>query len=192
MGGGRRLEIPDEGLETPYGRLYRPRAQLQQVGVLLAAFAGGPLLGWATGRALGDLSDTARALLWLPGALIFFLGYAVWVARLSAIVFDTIGRSVLRALFALIVRKRRPDSDRDILPSRERLLEMLVRAQKAGASFAPVGWLVGLGAGLAATLFTSQVSASGRFLVVAASSIAWGHLLARLGRRGWLPFPEEQ
>ena len=40
-------------------------------------------------------------------------------------------------------------SDRDVLPSRERLLEMLVRAQ-AGASFAPVGWLVGLGAGLAA------------------------------------------
>ena len=82
-------------------------------------------------------------------------------------------------------------SDRDVLPSRERLLEMLVRAQ-AGASFAPVGWLVGLGAGLAATLFTSQVSASGLFLVVVATSGAWGHLLARLGRRGWLPFPEEE
>lgn len=148
--------------------------------------AGRPAGRWAT------CQTPPRRCSGLPGALIFFLGYAVWVARLSAIVFDTIGRSVLRALFAMIVWKRRPDSDRDVLPSRERLLEMLVRAQKAGLSFAPVGWLVGLGAGLAATLFTSQVSASGRFLFVAATSVAWGHLLARLGRRGWLPFPEEE
>ncbi len=187
----RRFDIPEDGLDTPYGRLYRPRPQLQQAGVLVAAFAGGPMIGWIMGRLIGDLSESAASLLWLPCLLIFFLGYAVWIARLSAIVFDTIGRSVLRALFVMLVRKRRPDLDRDVLPSRDRLVGMLVRAQQAGASFAPVGWLIGLGAGLAAALFTSRLSPSGRFLLVAATCVAWGHLLAWLGRRGWLPFPEE-
>jgi hypothetical protein len=186
-----RVEIPVDGLDTPSGRLYRPRPQLQQISVLVGTFAGGPLIGWTAARFIGDLSEDASALLWLPFSLIFFLGYAVWLSRLGAIVFDTIGRSVLRALFVWLVRRRRPDPARDVLPSRDALLAMLVRAQKAGASFAPVGWLIAPAAGLGAAVVTSRQSPSGRFLLIAVTCVAWGHLLAWLGRRGWLPFPED-
>jgi hypothetical protein len=187
----RRLDIPDEGLDTPYGRLYRPRATLHQLGMLVIAFAGGPLVGWAVGRAIGDLSETAAAILWLPYALVFFLGYALWLARLNALVFGTLGWSALKAVFSIVVRRRRPESLAEVLPSRDRLLEMLVRAQRAGWSFAPVGWAIGLAAGLTAMLFSSRVSPQGRGALVLITTILWGHLLAWLGRRGWLPFPEE-
>lgn len=188
----RRLDIPPGGLVTPHGRLYQPRAQLQQLGVLVAAFAGGPMLGWAVGLTIGDLSETAAAVLWLPYVLVFFLGYALWLARLNAIVFSTLGRSLLRAIWQLVVRRRQPANADELLPSRDKLLELLVRAQKAGGSFAPVAWAIGPAGGALAMLFDSGVSTPMRFALVCATTIGWGHLLAWYGRRGWLPFPEEQ
>jgi hypothetical protein len=187
----RPIEIPVGGLETPFGRLYRPLPGGWQIAVLIGAFFGGPALGWIVGRAPGDLSETARTVLHLPYMAVFFLGYSIWVARLNAIAFDCLGRSLLKTLFQLIVHRRRPRSLEEVMPSREKLLEMVVRAQRAGASFAPVGWLVGVAAGLTAALFESSMSSSGLFLMVTASCIGWSHLLARLGRRGWLPFAEE-
>jgi hypothetical protein len=184
-------EIPDPYLDTPHGRLYRPLGQWSQIGVLIAVFFGGPAVGWVVGQIPGDLSETARTVLYVPYVAIFFLGYAAWVARLNAIAFDTIGRSLLKALFLLIVRKQAPKSAEDVLPSKEKLLEMAVRAQKAGASFGPASWPVGLLAALAALLFDSATAALTLFLLVALTCLAWGHLLARLGRRGWLPFMEE-
>lgn len=115
----------------------------------------------------------------------------MWVARLNAIVFDSIGRSLLRALHMLIVRRRVPVSAEAVLPSKEKLLEMAVRAQKAGASFGPASWPVALFSGLAALLFDSTAAAPALFLLVVLSCLAWGYLLARLGRRGWLPLMEE-
>ena len=184
-------EITGPYLETPHGRLYRPRGEWEQIGVLIAVFFGGPAVGWVVGQIPGDLSETARTVLYVPYVAIFFLGYAAWVARLNAIAFDTIGRSLLKALFLLIVRKQVPKSAEDVLPSKEKLLEMAVRAQKAGASFGPASWPVALLAGLAAILFDSATGALALFLLVALTCLAWGHFLARLGRRGWLPFMEE-
>ena len=178
-------------MDTPYGRLYRPIGQWQQIAVLVAVFFGGPALGWLVGRIPGDLSESARTALCVPYVLVFFLGYAAWVARLNAIAFDTIGRSLLKALFLLIIRRRPPGSAEDVLPSREKLLEMAVRAQKAGASFGPASWPVALLAGLIAMMFDSATGAFARFLLVALTCLAWGHFLAWLGRRGRLPFMEE-
>jgi hypothetical protein len=184
-------EIPGPYLDTAHGRLYRPLAHGQQIGVLIAVFFGGPALGWAVGQVPGDLSETARSALYVPYVAIFFLGYAAWTARLNAIAFDAIGRSLLKALFLLIVRRQAPKSAQDVLPSREKLLEMIVRAQKAGASFGPASWPVAVLAGLAAMLIDSAASPLALLALVASSCLAWGYLLARLGRRGWLPFAEE-
>jgi hypothetical protein len=184
-------QIPGSFLDTPYGRLYRPLGHWRQILVLVAAFAGGLAVGWLVGAIPGDLSDTARSVLYVPYVAIFFLGYAAWIARLNAIAFDTLGRSLLMALFLLIVRRQRPKSVDEVLPSKEKILEMAVRAQKAGASFGPASWPLALLAGFAAMLFDSASGAVGLFLWVALSCLAWGYLLARLGRRGWLPFMEE-
>jgi hypothetical protein len=184
-------EIPGPYLDTPHGRLYRPLGQWEQIGVLIAAFFGGPAVGWVVGQIPGDLSETARTALCVPYVAIFFVGYAAWVARLNAIAFDTIGRSLLKTLFLLIVRKQAPKSAEDVLPTKEKLLEMVVRGQKAGASFGPASWPIALLAGLAAMLFDSETTALALFLLVTVTCLAWGYFLARLGRRGWLPFMEE-
>jgi hypothetical protein len=182
--------IPGPFVDTPYGRLHKPLPHGQQLLVLFAAFCGGPALGWLVGQVPGDLSEGARTALYVPYVLVFALGYAAWIARLNAIAFHTIGRSLLLALFWLIVRRQRPKSAEDVLPSREKLLEMAVRAQRAGASFFPASWPVAVATGLISMLFDSAISAGALFMLTATSCVAWGYLLAWLGRRGWLPFME--
>lgn len=185
-------DLPAGGLETPYGTLYRPLREGRQLLVLLAAFAAGPACGYLVAELLGDLSKAAQTALYVPYVLIFFAGYALWVARLNAIAFEGIGWSLIKALFNLIVRRRKPKQLHDVLPSKEKLLEMMVRAQKAGASFSPVAWLIAPPTGLMSLMFDSGVERSLRFALVTASCVLFGQVLARLGRRGWLPFMEEE
>lgn len=184
------LDVPPEGLETPYGILYQPPGNGLQILVLFAAFIGGPAFAWVIGQVPGDLSQTARDVLFVPMMAIFFLGYGLWITRLNAIAFHGIGRGLLKALFNFIAFRRKPKSVADLIPSRDKLLEMMVRAQKAGSSFAPVGWLVGLVSGLAAMLFDSALHPAKLFLLVCGACVIWGTLLAWLGRRNWLPFME--
>ena len=185
-------QVPPEGLETPYGYLYRPLTDGKQIIVAIGAFVGGPAFGWVIGQVPGDLTETARNVLFVPMVVIFFMGYSLWIARLNAIAFQGIGWGLLKTLFMLIVFRRKPKSIEDVMPSRDKLLEMMVRAQKAGASFAPVGWLVGLVSGLIAMLFDSAMSPGKLFLLVGGGCLIWGYLLAWLGRRSWLPFMESE
>ena len=185
-------QVPPEGLETPYGYLYRPLTNGKQIMVAIAAFVGGPTFGWTIGQAPGDLTETARNLLFVPMVVIFFTGYGLWITRLNAIAFQGIGWGLLKTLFMLIVFRRKPRSIEDVMPSRDKLLEMMVRAQKAGASFAPVGWLVGAVSGLIAMLFDSAMGPGKLFLLVGGGCVIWGYLLAWLGRRSWLPFMESE
>lgn len=183
-------DIPVDGLETPHGRLYRPQSQGMQILALGASFVASMSLGHWVAALPGDLSTAAQVAFHVPYALVFFFGYALWVARTNAIVFDTFGRSVLRALWQLIVHRKEPDAKEIFLPSREKLLEMLVKMQKGGASFRAVSWPLAALALPLAILCESSMSAMALAALLASTILAWGYLLGFLGRRGWLPFPE--
>jgi hypothetical protein len=99
---------------------------------------------------------------------------------------------LIKVLFRLIVRRKKPESIEEVLPSHDKLLEMAVRAQCAGASFAPASWLVSLLAGTAALFFDTALSPTTLFVWVAGSNLAWGYSLAWLGRHGFLPFMESE
>ena len=183
-------EIPAEGLETPYGHLYRPLTSGKQVIVLVASFVASMSLGGWLAVIPGDLSSAAQVILHIPYILVFFVGYSVWVARLNAIAFDGIGRSLIKMLWNLIIYRKEPTTLAEVLPSREKLLEMLVKGQRAGASFRGVSWPIALAGALCAMLFESAMPSMALAAMIAASVVGLGHILGFLGRRGWLPFPE--
>lgn len=185
-------DIPTGGLDTSFGRLYRPQSQGRQILVLIAAFITTMSLGGWIAALPGDLSTAARVAFHIPYILVFFFGYSLWVARINAIVFDVIGRSILKAFWQLIVHRRQPDAKTAVLPSRERVIEMLVRCQKSGASFRSIGWIVAplsLPLGL---LAESSMRGMPLVALLSITVLAWGWLLGFLGRRGWLPFPESE
>ena len=183
-------DIPDDGLETPYGRLYRPQSQSKQIFALIAAFVASMSLGGWVAAIPGDLSTAAQVAFHIPYVLVFFLGYSLWVARINAIVFDTMGRSVLKVLWQLIVHRKQPDDREGILPSKEKVLEMLVKAQKAGASFRGISWGVAPLGMVLGLLCDSAMPEMQLVTLLVATVLAWGYLLGYVGRRGWLPFPE--
>jgi hypothetical protein len=185
-------DFTDGKLETPYGPLYRPLSDGKQLLVALAAFVGSIGMGHVVGLVPGDLSEAASVVLHLGYILVFFVGYATWVAKLSAIAFDGIGRSVFKALWNLIVHRRKPKQVEDVLPTRDKLLQMAVRAQQAGGSFWRASWSIAVLFALFALMFDSAMSGTHLALLVFVTVLAWGFLLGRLGGRGWLPFPEEE
>lgn len=173
--------------ETAHGTLYVPKSLGLQFALLVASFIGGPALGWLLGLGMRDLTPAARLFLYIPPTLVFFLGYALWSARLAAIVFDIIGKSILRAIFRMIVRRERPRNAGDLLPDREKLTGMVVRAQKAGWSFLPVSVLVSVVCGPLSLLFNIGLSGA---VVIVVGCLLLGYSLGLLGRRGCLPLPE--
>ena len=183
-------DLPADGLETPYGRFYRPQSLTTQIVALIAAFVASMSLGGWIAAIPGDLSTAAIVAFHIPYVLVFFLGYGLWVARINAIVFDTFGRSVLKALWQLLVHRKQPDARETVLPSREKLLEMLVKAQKGGASFRGISWPIAALAVPVGLLYESSMPGMQLVALLAATILAWGFFLGFLGRRGWLPFPE--
>ncbi|HEU4341846.1 MAG TPA: hypothetical protein VFU31_09780 [Candidatus Binatia bacterium] len=183
-------DIPSDGLETPYGRLYRPQSQGKQILVLIVAFIASMSLGGWVAAIPGGLSTAAQVAFHIPFVLVFCVGYGVWVARINAIVFNGIGHAFLKAFWQLIVHGKQPDSIKDVLPSKDKLLEMLVKGQKAGASFRGVSWPIAALGALFALLCESSMPHVQLVALIVVSVIAWGYFLGFLGRRGWLPFPE--
>jgi hypothetical protein len=104
-------DIPADGLDTPYGRLYRPQKQSTQIAALIAAFFASMSLGGWVAAIAGDLSTAARVVFHIPYAAVFFFGYGLWAARLNAMVFHIIGRSMLKVLWQMIVHRKRPDDE---------------------------------------------------------------------------------
>ena len=176
-------------LETPQGKLYRPWATGAQIAALAAAFFGGPLAAWLLGQAIG-VTELAQTVLYAAFVLVFFLGYAAWTARLNALAFATLGRGLLKGLFSLLIRRRKPESLEEIIPSKEALLAMAVKAQRAGWLFFWCGLpLAGL-AGLTAVLFDSPTGPFARLFGVTGALAAWAWLLGFAARRGYLPMAE--
>jgi hypothetical protein len=179
-------------LETSWGTLYRPLSDGRQILVMLGVFFGGPAIGWTIGHLPADLSESARTVLCIPFALVFFAGYALWVARLQTIAWEGLGRSVFRALFSILIKRQKPKSLEEVLPTKQQLVEMAVRAQRAGASFWPVSWPIAVLAGASTLSFDTAANRSLLFMLVFGSVLSWGYTLARLGRRGCLPFMESE
>jgi hypothetical protein len=175
---------------TPFGVLYRPRSFGVQIPVLFGAFVGGPAAGWALAQLLGGVSESGRVFLYVSTASIFFFGYALWAARLAALAFNVFGKHVLRALFLMIVRRQKPETTDKLLPTREKLEELVVRAQKASSSFFVVSIPVGLISGVLARLLETDSEKWVQSFVVATGCLSWGWVLSILGRRGYLPLPE--
>lgn len=183
-------DLPADGMETPYGWLYRPQSQTTQIVALIAAFLVSMSLGSWVAAIPGDLSTAGLVAFHVPYVLVFFLSYGLWLARINAIVFDAFGRSVLKVLWQLIVHRKQPDSMEAVLPSRDKLLELLVKAQKGGASFRGISWPMAALSMLIGLLCESATPAMQLVTLLTATTLAWGFSLGFLGRRGWLPFPE--
>ena len=181
-----RPDSVSEVLETPHGTLYQPKPYGLQILLLIVAFLGGPGIGWTVSQLFG-ISPHSAWLLYVPLTLVFFLGYALWAARLAAIAFDTIGRGLLWALFKLIVQRKKPEKLEDVLPSRDKLERMAVRAQRAGWSF----FVVAIPLGMAGALLSVLIGADSAALVPTVCFL-WGYTLGFLARRGYLPLPESE
>lgn len=183
---------PRNPVATPHGAIHHPPAAGVQIAVTFAAFAASIGLGSLLDSAMRLESFGARFFAQAPFLVTFILGYALWMARVRALVFHTVGKGLLKALIIMLLRKRAPQRVEDVLPSREKLLEMLVRAQKAASSFALVAAPIGLLSALGMALFDATPAAGGRATVVGTLCLLWGVLLSVLGRRGLLPIGEEE
>ena len=181
-------DFPDQRV-TAHGILYKPPNFALQVLFLIAAFAGGPAIGWIFAATLGGVSDVGQLFLYVPPILIFFLGYGLWASRLAAIAFDAIGKQILWVIFDVVFRRKKPPELKDVITI-EKLEEMAVRAQKASSSFLIVTIPIAAASALLAALIESDSNLITRALVVAGGSSLWGYLLSALGRRGYLPLPE--
>jgi hypothetical protein len=188
---GAMVDLSRGPLETAAGCLYKPQRWAVQIPVAAAAFFGGPALGWAIGGMMPGLGEGARTFLCVPFVAVFFLGYGLWLARLNALAFRFIGKGVFKALFMLIVLRRKPQRLEDVLPSKEKILEMLVRGQRAASSFLAVAVPIAIVAGLVVMFYETPTPLPMREALVAGGCVAWGWALTFLGRRGFLPFPEE-
>jgi hypothetical protein len=177
-------------IETPYGTVYPFKSFAVQILVLGAAFAGGPLIAWLLGQALGNTSEAAQIFLTVCFSAVLFLGYGTWAARLASLVMTLFGRKVLWALIGLLFRRTTPRDLQQLIPDRDALTRLLASAQKAAWSFLVAGILVGVVGGALAGWIDSDSGKASQVLVVFLGVILWGYTLGWLGRHGYLPLPE--
>jgi hypothetical protein len=176
--------------ETPHGLLYAPAKQGRQLLNFVGAFIASILVGFIPRLAFGELSDAARTLLHVPFVLVFAFGYAGWAARLQALGVELLGRSLFKVLLQLILFRRKPRSLADVIPDRDKFLQLAVRGQKAASSFFIASFPVALLSAFAVLFIKTELGWFLRIPVIVVLVVLWGWWLMRLGRRGHLPFPE--
>jgi hypothetical protein len=176
--------------ETAHGTLYPPVSQGRQLLNFVGLFAASLLVGFVPRLAFGEISENARTFLHIPFVLVFGFGYAGWAARLHALGMEFLGRGLFKALVQIILFRRKPKSLADVLPDQDKFIQMAVRGQKAASSFLIVSVPIALLAALATIFIKSELGWLLRLPVVVAPVFSWGWWLMRLGRRGYLPFPE--
>jgi hypothetical protein len=186
-----KLEIPPEGIDTPNGYLYYPPKQGTQILFLIASFFTAILLGLIISSIPGDLSELASGAVYFVYILVFISGYAAWVSWMSALMFDYIKLPLLKIVFGFIFRKKKPGSIEEMLPSREKVFELMVRAQKAAKTFFILSWPIGIAGGFLTMFISTSMDSTLLFALILVSAVAFGYVLSYFGRRGYLPFPEE-
>ena len=185
------LEIPPQGIDTPRGYLYHPPEQSKQVLFLVAAFFIAILLGWIISIIPGDISNLATGVLCFIFLLVFFLGYGLWVSLVSAILFSSIKWPLIKIIAKVFIRKEPPSSMNELLPEKEKLIELMVRAQKYSRTFFILSWPIGIAGGIATLFMKTSMSSTFLFFIVLMFAVIYGYALSYFGRRGYLPFPEE-
>ena len=178
-------------IDTASGTLFRPQPVGRQFLALICAVVACPLLSWTIAQTLGDVSKAAKVFLFLPFPLILLIGYSLWLSRLKVIVFDCLGKGLIWAFVRMILFRKVPTDLKSILPTTHTLEKMATRAQEAASSFAWVAVPIGLLAGAVAFCFQTQTTPALQMALVTITCFAWGHLLSKLGRQGFVPVPEE-
>lgn len=183
--------IPTEGLDTPKGYLYYPPSQDKQVLFLAAAFFTAILSGFIIGSIPGDLSNFATGVICFAFLLVFFLGYGIWVSLVSALAFANIKWPLIKIIAKTFMRKEKPESVGGFLPEKEKVFEMMASIQKYTRSFFIISWLVGIMSGFTTLFMSTSFNSSLLFMLVFSFTVIYGYALFYLGRRGYLPLPEE-
>ena len=183
--------IPPDGIDTPNGYLYNPPKLGKQVLFLIASFFSAILLGLFISSIPGDLSEFATGVICFVFLLVFFLGYGLWVGLVSALLFSSVKWPLIKIFSKFIVRKEKPTSLNELLPEREKLIELMVRAQKYSRTFFILSWPIGFVGGLSTLFIQTSASPVILFVLIIISSAIYGFFLSYFGRRGYLPFPEE-
>jgi hypothetical protein len=105
--------------------------------------------------------------------------------------FDYIKLPLIKIVFSFIFRKKKPGSIEEMLPSREKVIELMVRAQKAAKTFFILSWPIGIAGGFLTMFISTSMDSTLLFALILVSAVAFGYVLSYFGRRGYLPFPEE-
>ena len=185
------VQIPPGGLETELGHLYPLQKPGVQILVVAAAFVMSILIGLIISSIAGPLSGLSKGVIYFTFMFVLMLGYSAWVSILGALVFKTIKAPVFKMLFRFFIYKEKPPSLEDVLPSREKLMELIVKAQKSARIFFVVSWPIGIVGGILSLFMTKAINPVLYFVIILLSSISFGYVLFYFGRRGYFPFPEE-
>lgn len=184
-------EIPTEGIETKGGRLYQPPKHGSQIIFFIAAFFIAIVLGWIVSESAGNISEFASGIIYFTYIIILFSGYAVWAGIAGSIAFRTIKVPLIKILFRFIVHKQKPASIEELFPSKEEAADILVKIQKASRTFFILSIPVGFAVGFLSMFFNKDISSVLLFIIITATSAAYGYFLFYYGRRGYMPFPED-
>ena len=98
---------------------------------------------------------------------------------------------MIKTIFGFFVHRKKPDSIQEILPTNQKLVELMVRAQKATKTFFIISWPIGIAGGIAVIFLKTLTSKFLLSILVTAGVIFYGYTISHFGRRGYLPFPEE-
>jgi len=160
-----------------------------QAAAVIAAVLVGPVAGWAIAKWVAPGSGFASFIGFMALPLVLGAGYAVWRAAVVSILFRTVSRGLLRALYSLLVKRTRPTPE-DVLPNAERIAAFLHESIRAAGSFARVGLIMGVAAGLLMAIAAPGARVLAFVLTFAACAL-YGRGLTHLAREGYLPMPDE-
>ena len=183
---------PDGPRATPHGLIFPPRSAARTLAAFFASGIGGVLLGYLLSELIGATTNAGRIVCLAPFPLVFGFGYALWTARLQALFMEGLGRSLVRATWRLVLSRKLPEHMSEVLPNEEQLTRLAVRAQKAASSFLVVAVPIGALFGVLVSLVTAGLARLGSPPLLAGACLAYGALLCRLGRRGYLPMGESE